>query len=73
MAAYVQDSFASQIEVKLQYSNGVVEVLGLFSSSHNLFLAIVYRQPDDRAGGNRSTLTLPGAGGMYYIHAPYFV
>ena len=51
VAAYVHDSFASQMEVKLQYSNGVVEALGLFSSSHNLFLAIVYRQPGDRAGG----------------------
>ena len=52
VAAYVQDSFASQMEVKLQYSNGVVEVLGLFCASQNLFFAVVYRQPDDSAGGN---------------------
>ena len=56
MAAYVQDSFASQMEVKLQYSNGVVEVLGLFCASQNLFFAVVYRQPNDSAGGNRSTI-----------------
>ena len=56
VAVYVQDSFANHMEVKLQYSNGVVEVLGLFSSLHNLFLTVVYRQPDDITGGHRSTL-----------------
>ena len=50
VAAYVQDSLASHMEVKLQFSNGVVELLGLYSSLDNLFLAIVYRQPNDVAG-----------------------
>ena len=45
------------METKLQYSNGVVEILGLYSSTENLYLAVVYRQPDDLAGGNRSTST----------------
>ena len=56
VAAYVQDSLASHMEVKLQFSNGVVELLGLYSSLDNLFLAIVYRQPNDVAGGNFSTI-----------------
>ena len=55
VAAYVHDSLANSTEVKLQYSNGVVEILGLYSSSENLFLGIVYRQPDDSANGNLST------------------
>ena len=55
VAAYVHDSLASTMEVKLQYSNGSVEILGLYSSSENLFLGIVYRQPDDSANGNPST------------------
>ena len=53
VAAYVHNSLAKHMEVKVQYSNGVVEVLGLFSSTYNLFLAIVYRQPNDTAGGNK--------------------
>ena len=54
VAVYVHDSLAVHMEVSLQYSNGAVEVIGLYSSSENLFLAIVYRQPDDSAGGNPS-------------------
>ena len=50
VAAYVQDALASHMEVRLQFSNGVVELLGLYSSLDNLFLAIVYRQPNDVAG-----------------------
>ena len=57
VAAYVHRDFAKHMEVKLQFSNGVVEILGLYSSTENLFLAIVYRQPDDIAGGFRSTAT----------------
>ena len=56
VAAYIHNELASQMEVKLQFSNGAVEVLGLYSSSENLFLAIIYRQPDDVTGGHRSTV-----------------
>jgi hypothetical protein len=55
VAAYVHDDIASHMENVLDYSNGVVEILGLYSRIDNLFLAIVYRQPDDTIGGNRST------------------
>ena len=51
VAAYVHDSLANSMEVKLQYSNGAVEILGLYSSSENLFLGIVYRQPNDSTSG----------------------
>ena len=37
----------------LGYSNGVVEVLGLYNESMNLLIFAVYRQPGDR--GNCST------------------
>ena len=56
VAAYVHNDFAGQMEVKFQFSNGVVETLGLYSSAENVFIVIVYRQPDDVVGGNRSTV-----------------
>ena len=55
--AYVRDDLASKMEINLQFSNGVVEVLGLYSKTDNLYIAVVYRQPDDTSGGNRSTST----------------
>ena len=55
VAAYVNNDIASHMEQLLDYSNGVVEVLGLYSRHDNLFIAVVYRQPDDVVGGNRST------------------
>ena len=46
---------ASHMEQLIDYSNGVVEILGLYSRVDNLFIAVIYRQPDDVLGGNRST------------------
>ena len=37
------------------YSNGVIELIGLYSKANNLLLIAMYRQPDDITGGNRST------------------
>ena len=39
--------------MKLRYSNGI---LGLYSARENLFLVVVYRQPDDSSGGNCSSI-----------------
>ena len=39
----------------MNFSNEVVDVLGLYIKPKNLALFTVYRQPDNRAGGNRST------------------
>ena len=55
VAIYVRDDIASTTVPKITYSNGVIEMLGLYSPSENLFIAIIYRQPDDEAGGHRST------------------
>jgi len=44
------------MEQKFKYSNGVIEMLGLYSKSDNIFIVILYRQPDDSTGGNRSTV-----------------
>ena len=57
VAAYVHNDMAHQMEEKLKFTNGVVEVLGLYSSVENLFIGIVYHQPDDLIGGNCSTIT----------------
>ena len=39
----------------LNYSNGVVETLGLQIKSQNFVIIVLYRQPDDSIGGHRST------------------
>ena len=56
VTAYIHNDLANQMEVKLKFSKGGVEVLGLYSSAENLFLAIVYRQPDDVSGRHHSTV-----------------
>ena len=55
VAAYVRNDIANTMEINLQFSNGVVEILGLYSKTENLYIAIVYRQPDDTSGGHKST------------------
>ena len=55
VAIYLREDIAVDTEPILGYSNGVIEVLGLYNKSRNLLIFAVYRQPDDRVGGNRST------------------
>ena len=55
VAIYLREDIAVDTEPILGYSNGVVEVVGLYNKSRNLLIFAVYRQPDDRVGGNRST------------------
>lgn len=55
VAIYLRKDLAADTEPVLNYSNGVVEVLGLYSKSKKLLMFAVYRQPDDIVGGNRST------------------
>ena len=43
------------MEIAVNFSNGVVELLSLYSKVHNLYIATIYRQPDDRVGNHRST------------------
>ena len=44
---YVRDGLANICEVTSQYSNGVVEVLSVYSKKENLLITVVYRQPDN--------------------------
>ncbi len=55
VGCYVKTDIAATMELMVDYSNGVIELLGLYSKSKNIFIAVIYRQPDDRIGGNRST------------------
>ena len=55
VGCYVRMDIASTMEILVNFSNGVVELLCLYSKVHNLYVAVIYRQPDDRIGNNRST------------------
>ena len=55
VGCYVRIDLACTMEVMVNFSNGVVELLCLYSKVHNVYVAVVYRQPDDRAGNHRST------------------
>ena len=57
VGCYVRQDLGCTMEVAVKYSNGVVELLGLYSKERNIYLAVIYRQPDDPAGGYRSTET----------------
>ena len=54
-ACYLKEDIAAGTDTVLSFSNEAIEVLGLYIKVKNLVLMIVYRQPDNRAGGNRST------------------
>ena len=55
VGCYVRLDLACTMEVMINFSNGVVELLGLYSHAKNVYIAVIYRQPDDRVGNNRST------------------
>ena len=57
VGCYVRIDLACTMETVINYSNGVVELLCLYSKIHNMYIAVVYRQPDDRVGNHRSTET----------------
>ncbi len=42
------------MEKDFEFSNGVIEMLGLYSRAENLYIVVVYRQPNDPTGGNKS-------------------
>ena len=52
---YVRNDLACTMEILVSFSNGVVELLGLYSKVKNIYIAVIYRQPDDFAGGHSST------------------
>ena len=55
VGCYVRLDIASTLEIMVNFSNGVVELLTLYSRVNNLYIAIIYRQPDDPLGNHRST------------------
>ena len=55
VAIYMRDDLAASCEVLLQHSSGVIEALCLRIRRLNIIVCVVYRQPDDLHGGNRST------------------
>ena len=55
VGCYVKTDLAATMEIMIDYSNGVVELLGIYSKTKNILIVVIYRQPDDRLGGNRST------------------
>ena len=55
VGCYVRMDIACTMETMINFSNGVVELLCLYSKVYNLYIAVIYRQPDDRIGNHRST------------------
>ena len=57
VAVYMKNDLAADMVTVASYSNGVIELIGLYSKAKNLLLMVMYRQPDDLIGGHRSTET----------------
>ena len=55
VAVYIMNDLAADMVTVASYSNGVIELIGLYSKTNNLLLLVMYRQPDDIVGGHRST------------------
>ena len=47
VALYVRDDVATNAETLLKFSNGVLEILGVYIKVLNLVVYSVYRSPDD--------------------------
>ena len=56
-AFYIRNDIASTCDPLLTFSNGVIEVLCIYSRVENIMLICLYRQPDDKAHGHSSTVT----------------
>ena len=54
-ACYLKNEVAAGTDTIINFSNEAIEVLGLHIKVKNLILIILYRQPDNRAGGHPST------------------
>lgn len=53
-ALYLRGDIAATTEKLLDYSNGVVETLAVYSERENLVICVIYRQPDDPVGQHQS-------------------
>jgi hypothetical protein len=54
-AFYVRSDIANTFEATNTFSNGTLELLCIYSRPENIFIANIYRQPDDIIRNNRST------------------
>ena len=54
VAFYIRDDLAMSMVCVLKFSNGVIEMLVMYSKKLNLALIVIYRQPNDSKGGNTS-------------------
>ena len=54
-AIYLRSDLSPTFEQVISHSDGNVEVCGIFSKSENILIIVLYRQPDNRNGGNQST------------------
>ena len=54
---YVRNDIACSCEVIFKHASDCVQLLCLYSSTENLALLVIYRQPDDKYNGNPSTPT----------------
>ena len=56
-AIYIRNDIAPFFKVILEYSNGVNELLVVFSERENTIIAVMYRQTNDSVNGHPSTNT----------------
>ena len=55
VAIYMKETFAATFKEMLSFSDGVNELLIIYSQTYNTIIGGLYRQPDDKAHGNPST------------------
>lgn len=55
VAIYLREDVAATFNPILQYTDGVIQILCIYSKAENLVIGVVYRQPDDKERNNRST------------------
>ena len=54
VAFYLRNDLSATCAPIFQFTNGVTEILALYSKAENLILITVYRQPDDEAHPSKS-------------------
>lgn len=57
VAFYVRDDIATTFEPLITYSDGVIEMLCIYSKHEHLLLTTLYRQPDNHTHGFKSSST----------------
>ena len=57
VALYIRNDISSTFKQILTFSNGVNEVLSVYSEQENMFITVIYRQPNDSIHGHSSSST----------------